>query len=309
MHTQDWADLVSHSLLFVLPSRHPHNSSTGLVLECPVQTARMLLRISMISALLAYFLLFGFALEREKQRDGGLKKAEDVIEVKKDLKVVKDNKGKKKKVEGVVEVKRDPTVGNNKKGKKLTQNKKVKGKETGSPKRDKELRNDTVCSSIGGICQRSSYVCQGRYLKDKCAAPKTHQCCMPAGAWSVLCAGHHNNRVRGCDLFGCGGFNSRRDDDSLHKAVDVVCDDYSIVNAPFSGTLRGPVVGIQYDGVKLTNSEYCVKIFNIRPYRYMGPISQGEALGYLLPLQERFSGITSHMELQMCDRSDPSPYI
>uniref|UniRef100_A0A8C7LKE0 Uncharacterized protein n=1 Tax=Oncorhynchus kisutch TaxID=8019 RepID=A0A8C7LKE0_ONCKI len=54
---------------------------------------------------------------------------------------------------------------------------------------------------------------------------------------------------------------------------------------------------------------YCVKIFNIRPYRYMGPISQGEALGYLLPLQERFSGITSHMELQMCDRSDPSPYI
>lgn len=56
-------------------------------------------------------------------------------------------------------------------------------------------------------------------------------------------------------------------------------------------------------------TEYCVKIFNIRPYRYMGPISQGEALGYLLPLQERFSGITSHMELQMCDRSDPSPYI
>ena len=47
---------------------------------------------------------------------------------------------------------------------------------------------------------------------------------------------------------------SHRDDDSLHKAVDVVCDDYSIVNAPFSGTLRGPVVGIQYDGVKLTNS-------------------------------------------------------
>ncbi|XP_041742988.1 uncharacterized protein LOC121574433 [Coregonus clupeaformis] len=252
----------------------------------------MLFRISMISALLVCFLLFGFALEREKQSDGRVKK------------------DKEKNVRDVVEVKRDPKVGNNKKGKKLTQNRNVKGKETGrSPKSDKEPWNDTVCSSIGGICQNSSYVCQGRYLKDKCAVPKTHQCCMPAGAWSVLCAGHHNNRVRGCDVFGCGGFNSRRDGDSLHKAVDVVCDDYSIVNSPFSGTLRGPVVGIQYDGVKLSNSEYCVKIFNIRPYRYMGPISQGEALGYLLPLQERFSGITSHMELQMCDRSDPSPYI
>uniref|UniRef100_A0A4W6ELT5 Uncharacterized protein n=1 Tax=Lates calcarifer TaxID=8187 RepID=A0A4W6ELT5_LATCA len=54
---------------------------------------------------------------------------------------------------------------------------------------------------------------------------------------------------------------------------------------------------------------HCVKIFNIRPYQYIGPVAQGEALGYLLPLQERFSGITSHMELQMCDSTDPSPFI
>lgn len=53
----------------------------------------------------------------------------------------------------------------------------------------------------------------------------------------------------------------------------------------------------------------CVKIFNVRPYRYMGPVTQGEALGYLLPLQERFPGITSHLELQMCDGTDPSPFI
>lgn len=59
----------------------------------------------------------------------------------------------------------------------------------------------------------------------------------------------------------------------------------------------------------LLSSVHCVKIFNIRPYRYMGPVAQGEALGYLLPLQERFSGITSHLELQMCDGTDPSPFI
>ncbi|KAG7215914.1 hypothetical protein INR49_002550 [Caranx melampygus] len=54
---------------------------------------------------------------------------------------------------------------------------------------------------------------------------------------------------------------------------------------------------------------HCVKIFNLRPYRYVGAVAQGEALGYLLPLQERFSGITSHLQLQRCDGSDPSPFI
>lgn len=52
-----------------------------------------------------------------------------------------------------------------------------------------------------------------------------------------------------------------------------------------------------------------MKIFNIRPYRYIGPVAQGEAFGYVLPLQEHFSGITSHLELRMCDRADPSPFI
>lgn len=60
--------------------------------------------------------------------------------------------------------------------------------------------------------------------------------------------------------------------------------------------------------VFLCHPVLCVKIFNIRPYRYMGPVTQGEALGYLLPLQERFPGITSHLELQMCDGTDPSPF-
>ncbi|XP_059208109.1 leukocyte cell-derived chemotaxin-2-like [Centropristis striata] len=77
------------------------------------------------------------------------------------------------------------------------------------------------------------------------------------GAWSVLCAGHHNNRVRACDAHGCGAFNSNRDN-NLHKAVDLVCDDYGIVNAPFSGSLAGPVsrkepAGNRYEGVKLLN--------------------------------------------------------
>ncbi|XP_054482326.1 myeloid protein 1-like [Anoplopoma fimbria] len=139
-------------------------------------------------------------------------------------------------------------------------------------------KSDISCSRLGGLCQANRYICQGRYLKDKCSGDKTSR------------------------------------DNGLHKAVDLVCDDYGIVNAPFSGSLMGPVsrkepAGIQYDGIKFLNDEHCVKIFNIRPYRYMGPVAQGVPLGYLLPLQDRFSGITSHLELQMCDGSDPSPFI
>ncbi|KAJ4930049.1 hypothetical protein JOQ06_019064 [Pogonophryne albipinna] len=110
------------------------------------------------------------------------------------------------------------------------------------------------------------------------------------GAWSVLCAGQHNNRVRTCDVHGCGAFNSHKGND-LHKAVDLVCDDFDIIGAPFSGSLAGPVsrkesAGNQFDVVKLLNDVHCVKIFNIHPYR-----------------------ITSHMELQMCDGTDPSTFI
>ncbi|XP_073680563.1 leukocyte cell-derived chemotaxin-2-like [Garra rufa] len=174
-------------------------------------------------------------------------------------------------------------------------------------------RNDMQCTSIGGICQSNTYICQGRYLKDKCRGEKSRQCCTPAAAWSALCAASHQNRVRACDSYGCGGFNSTSDR-RTHKGTDIVCSDYGIINAPFTGNLGGPVgraVGdsIQYDGVKLYNKVHCVKIFNIRPYVYFGAVVQGEAMGYLLPLQERFSGITSHLELQMCDGSDPSPFI
>ncbi|RXM95859.1 putative phospholipid-transporting ATPase VB [Acipenser ruthenus] len=134
-----------------------------------------------------------------------------------------------------------------------------------------------------------------------------------SGSWDSLCTGHVSNRVRGCDKFGCGGFNANRGS-RIHRGIDVVCDDYSIVYAPFTGTLRGQAqpygdASTIDDGVKLSNSAYCVKIFYIRPYQYSGPISKGDKLGYLLPMQEQYSGVTSHLHLQMCDKSDPTPYI
>ncbi|KAI1903056.1 hypothetical protein AGOR_G00023260 [Albula goreensis] len=270
----------------------------------------MQLRTSSISALLLCFIVFTLGLENDRRKGQTLKV--DLMDkgagLRTNAKEVKPNT-KAKEVALITKAKEERP------------NSKVKGSamarnatKAGRDKVGTVPKNDAACASVGGICQRSTYICQGRYLKDKCSGPKTRQCCTPGpAAWHPLCSSHPQNRVRACDRFGCGAFNSKRRG-KLHKAVDVVCDDYAVVNAPFSGTLDGPVgrrVGsqIQYDGVKLSNSEFCVKIFHIRPYRYTGKVTQGQALGYLLPLQESFSGITSHLELQMCDRSDPSQFI
>ncbi|KAM6983336.1 leukocyte cell-derived chemotaxin-2 [Tautogolabrus adspersus] len=249
---------------------------------------RTRLRVCVPAALLACYVLLSCATEHEVSKGEKLQSPDS------DIKVMRNYT--------------EPDV---RRPKPATQRKMAK--KTGHQRVSMGPRSDISCTRLGGICQPHRYICQGRYLEDKCSGAKTRQCCTPVGAWTVFCAGHHKNRVRACDVHGCGTFNSRRGN-KLHKAVDLVCDDYGIVNTPFSGSLAGPVsrrdpAGNTFDGVKLLNDVYCVKIFNIRPYRYIGPAVQGEALGYLLPLQERFSGITSHLELQMCDGNDPSPFI
>ncbi|XP_040005457.1 leukocyte cell-derived chemotaxin-2-like isoform X1 [Xiphias gladius] len=253
---------------------------------------RMLLRVCLIATLLICCVLLNCASEHKKRKG-------------------EEFQSNEKNASSNIKLRRNYTTAHDGRSEAVSPKKKVK--KTGNKRISMGPRSDISCTTLGGICQPNRYICQGRYLKDKCSGTKMRQCCMPVRAWSVLCAGHHNNRVRACDVHGCGAFNSKRGN-GLHKAVDLVCDDYGIANAPFSGTLAGPVsrkdpAGNQYEGLRLLSDVHCVKIFNIRPFRYIGPVAQGEALGYLLPLQERFSGITSHLELQMCDGTDPSPFI
>uniref|UniRef100_A0A673AG54 Uncharacterized protein n=1 Tax=Sphaeramia orbicularis TaxID=375764 RepID=A0A673AG54_9TELE len=82
-----------------------------------------------------------------------------------------------------------------------------------------------------------------------------------------------------------------------------------LINDSLVVSLERPLVNEFLPPGGLSVYFHCVQIFNIRPYRYMGPVTKGEALGYLLPLQDRLSGITSHLKLQMCDGTDPSPFI
>ncbi|XP_056909583.1 myeloid protein 1-like isoform X2 [Takifugu flavidus] len=133
-----------------------------------------------------------------------------------------------------------------------------------------------------------------------------------AAAWSVLCDSHHHNCLRGCGGFSCGEFNPKRGNDQ-HRTVDLACDHNSVVKAPFSGSLAGPVShshsdGSHHHGVTLLNDEHCVHIFNIQALRSTGRVTQGEPLGQMIP-QQKSSGSSPRLKLQMCDGSDPSPFL
>nr|XP_020455429.1 uncharacterized protein LOC109959973 isoform X1 [Monopterus albus] len=167
-----------------------------------------------------------------------------------------------KKTDSNIKMKRNYITVREWRPKALTPRKKMK--KTGSERISVGPGSDISCTRLGGICQANRCICQGQYLKDKCSGAKKRQCCMPEVMTSI-------KQWTWC------------------------------VMTMVLSTLHSLALWLvqSVNGVKLLNDVHCVKIFNICPYRYMGPVAQGEPLGYLLPLQERFSGITSHLELHI----------
>ncbi|NXS63371.1 LECT2 protein, partial [Brachypteracias leptosomus] len=133
-----------------------------------------------------------------------------------------------------------------------------------------------------------------------------------AAQWAKICSGQPANTIRGCDSRGCGGYNSRGG--RKHRGVDVVCEDGSEVYAPFTGRIdsqaRPHGNGNAIDnGVQLSAAGACIKMFHIKPTKYSGPIKKGEKIGVLLPMQRVYPGITSHVHIQNCDLTDPTPNL
>ncbi|KFW96715.1 Myeloid protein 1, partial [Phalacrocorax carbo] len=130
--------------------------------------------------------------------------------------------------------------------------------------------------------------------------------------WATLCSGNPTNEIRGCDNYGCGYYGApRQKGKGKHTGVDVICTDGATVYAPFSGELSGPIKFFHNgnaidDGVQIRGSGFCVKLLCIHPIRYQGRVSKGQILGKMLPMQRVFPGITSHIHVENCDRSDPT---
>ncbi len=130
-----------------------------------------------------------------------------------------------------------------------------------------------------------------------------------------LCSGNPSNRRRTSDTWGQGHYGARRGNRD-HKGLDIMCSDGSEVLAPFDVTLHGrltvytdPSKAAINSGINLRGEGLCFKLFYVRPDRTSGSVRKGDRIGTMLPMQSVYPGITSHVHVQMCDKSDPTQYF
>ncbi|XP_048033092.1 leukocyte cell-derived chemotaxin-2-like [Megalobrama amblycephala] len=132
--------------------------------------------------------------------------------------------------------------------------------------------------------------------------------------FGTLCSRNPSNRKRGCDKkYGCGHYGASRGN-RKHMGLDIVCADGDTVVAPFDVKLNGRSKPYSQnnainDGINLSGQGLCFKLFYVKPDRYSGTIKKGQRIGRMLPMQRVYPGITSHVHVQMCDRSDPTKYF
>ncbi|XP_055745239.1 leukocyte cell-derived chemotaxin-2-like [Salvelinus fontinalis] len=130
-----------------------------------------------------------------------------------------------------------------------------------------------------------------------------------------LCSGNSSNRRRTGDRWGQGHYGARRGD-RVHQGLDIVCNDGDTVYAPFDVKLNGKVIvytdpkkAAINEGINLSGEGLCFKLFYVKPDKYSGVVKKGQRIGTLLTMQSVYPGITSHVHVQMCDKSDPTKFF
>lgn len=130
-----------------------------------------------------------------------------------------------------------------------------------------------------------------------------------------LCSENPSNRRRTSDSWGQGHYGAGRGT-RKHLGLDIVCGDGATVYVPFDVELKGKVVVYNdpkkaaiNNGINLSGEGLCFKLFYVKPVKYNGKLKKGSVLGTLLPMQTVYPGITSHVHVQMCDKSDPTKYF
>ncbi|CAL8329238.1 leukocyte cell-derived chemotaxin-2 [Gadus morhua] len=132
-----------------------------------------------------------------------------------------------------------------------------------------------------------------------------------------LCSGNSANTRRSSDRHGEGRFGAQRQG-RTHKGLDILCSDGSNVLAPFDVQLNGKLT-VYADptnaqtainkGINLRGEGLCFKLFYVDPVQTTGTIRKGQKIGTMLPMQTVYPGIQSHVHVQMCDKSDPTPHF
>nr|XP_057904816.1 leukocyte cell-derived chemotaxin-2-like [Doryrhamphus excisus] len=140
-------------------------------------------------------------------------------------------------------------------------------------------------------------------------------CVCEGVTFGQLCQGNPNNMRRTSDIWGQGHYGAPRGS-RQHKGLDIECEDGSVVYAPFDVSLNGKVIvytdpakAAINDGINLQTDDLCFKLFYVRPDQTSGTVTKGQRLGVMLPMQQVYPGIKSHVHVQMCDKSDPTVYF
>ncbi|XP_061892493.1 leukocyte cell-derived chemotaxin-2-like [Entelurus aequoreus] len=140
-------------------------------------------------------------------------------------------------------------------------------------------------------------------------------CVCEGVTFGQLCQGNSGNTVRSSDSWGQGHYGAPRGS-RTHQGLDITCADGSVVYAPFDLTLSGELTvytdvtkAAINSGINLRGEGLCVKLFYVDPDQTSGTVSKGQRIGVMMPMQSVYPGITSHVHVQLCDKSDPTPYF
>ncbi|XP_061740574.1 leukocyte cell-derived chemotaxin-2-like [Nerophis ophidion] len=141
-------------------------------------------------------------------------------------------------------------------------------------------------------------------------------CVCEGVTFGQLCEGNSMNTKRTSDSWGQGHYGAPRGS-RTHQGVDIACQDGSVVYAPFDLTLGGKLIVYSdsagkeaiNSGINLRGEGLCVKLFYVDPDQTSGTVYKGQRIGVMMPMQSVYPGITSHVHVQMCDKSDPTPYF
>ncbi|XP_074551333.1 leukocyte cell-derived chemotaxin-2-like [Halichoeres trimaculatus] len=131
-----------------------------------------------------------------------------------------------------------------------------------------------------------------------------------------LCSGNPTNQRRTSDKWGMGHYGAPRGSTRKHKGLDIKCQDGSEVYAPFDVELvrkvivyNDPKKAAINNGIQLEGEGLCFKLFYVKPDKTSGRVKKGKKIGVMLQMQKVYPGITSHVHVQMCDGTNPTPYF
>ena len=113
-----------------------------------------------------------------------------------------------------------------------------------------------------------------------------------------------NQKIRGCDPFGCGSFGAPRGTRS-HAGIDVVATAGQKILSPINGTVTRfpfPYSGdLNYTGIEIKNDSYRVKIFYLQPTVTAGTtVKQGQQIGIAQNIASKYgTAMTNHVHIEV----------